>query len=82
MMNPYDVWWSIALNSLAQQFLLGFPVSSCSVLLAIPVGNVLLLKQNIFYITIKLVIIRLLYVFNQTLFLVKEGTIHKSCMFR
>ena len=63
---PY-AWWSISLNSLGQQFLLGFFFPSYTALLALQIDNVLLLKQNKFYITIRWVIIRLLYGFNQPL---------------
>ena len=53
--------------------MLGFPFSSYSDLLALKMGNVLLLKQNLFRIAIRQVIIRLLYGFNQPLFLAKKG---------
>ena len=44
---PY-AWWSISLNSLGQQFLLGFFFPSYTTLLAVQIDNVLLLKQNKF----------------------------------
>ena len=75
---PYDFWWSISLNSLGQQLLLGFSFPSYSVLLAYQIGNVLLLNQNIFYITIRCVKIRFLLRVQQN-FLVKSGAIHKTC---
>ena len=78
----YDVWWSISFNSLGQQFSLGFHFPPHSALLALQIGNVLLLKPKIFYITIRWFIIMFLYGFNQPLFLVKKGSIHKTSKFK
>ena len=65
---PYDFWWSICLNSLGQQLLLGFFFPSYSVLLAYQIGNVLLLNQNIFYINIRCVRIRFLLRVQQNMY--------------
>ena len=65
---PFDAWWSTSLNSLGQQFLLGFPFPFDSAFLSNQIGNELLLRQNIIYITIRWVNMR---GSNEPLFLVK-----------